>query len=400
MSLPSVLISVIIASRHRPVELDLCLRALGLQDHSSLEIVVVADPAGLASAMRSGVAHKAVAFDEANISAARNLGVAATSGQILAFIDDDAVAEPSWAGRLAHALQTPGVVAVTGPVLGTNGISVQWGTVFVDTVGLDHDAPEDGRVLKLLGTNMAFRADSLRAIGGFDPAYRFFLDDADASRRIALKGSSVFVQEAVVQHGFAPSAQRRGDRVPLSLVDIGRSRAIFLRRHGAEEGREQVERELWAEQSARLTRHVAAGRIGTAKSQELMAGLAKGWAEGWGAALPNLTPLQDCRVPAVLCQSTGPRDGVVLSGRFWARRRLMARAAGLAREGLIVTVICLTPGPRAHRHRFDQAGFWTQIGGTLGWSDRRGPRIIWRRFATRIRQEIARLSTTRPVGPL
>lgn len=392
------LVSVIIASRHRPIELDLCLRALALQDHFALEIIVVADPAGLDAAAATDIPHKAIAFDEANLSAARNLGITAASGQIIAFIDDDAVAEPSWAGRLAVALAGPDTVAATGPVRGTNGISVQWGLTHVDELGLDCPDPGPGRVIKLLGTNMGFRADALRAVGGFDPSYRFFLEDADISQRIAGVGRIAFAMRAEVQHGFAPSAERRADRVPLSLHNIGRSSAIFLRRHANGAGTEMLKTVLWDDQSERLSFHVEAGRISKDQSLDLMAGLEAGWQEGWALDLPALNPLPLPDRPALPCTDTGPRPGCVLSGRFWSRNRLEAKAEALARSGKIVTVICLSPSPRAHRQRFDPRGFWIQTGGIFGWSDRSGPRIVFKRFKTRIREEVQRLSKTRPVG--
>lgn len=394
------LVSVIIASRHRAAALDLCLRALDLQDYPHLELVVVADPAGLAAAAATGIPHHAVEFDQANLSAARNLGITAAHGEFIVFVDDDAVAEPTWVGRLLRALDDPQVVAATGPVLGTNGISLQWGLSHVDELGLDHAEAGPGRMIKLLGTNMGFHAETLREVGGFDPAYRFYLDDADISRRIAAKGRIVFASDAVVQHGFAPSAQRRADRVPLSLHDIGRSSAIFLRRHGDEAGREALRSHLWNDQSARIARHVSGRRITAAAGLDLIAGLEAGWQEGFAWPLSDLPAMTAAKFRPMRLPETGakPRMGAILSGRFWSRKRLVAEAADLALDGWIVTVICLGPGFRAHRHRFDARGFWIQTGGIFGWSDRTGRRIVWKRFSTRVREEVLRLSRTRPVG--
>ena len=91
-------VSVVVVSRHRPAALSLCLTALTLQDHPGFEIVLVADPGSVG--VRPDLPIKRVRFDAANISAARNAGVMAAAGEVVAFIDDDAVAEPTWLSRL------------------------------------------------------------------------------------------------------------------------------------------------------------------------------------------------------------------------------------------------------------------------------------------------------------
>ena len=52
-----------------------------------------------------------IAFDEANISVARNLGIMAAASEIVGFIDDDAVPEPTWLTRL------------TAPFAGNTGVT-------------------------------------------------------------------------------------------------------------------------------------------------------------------------------------------------------------------------------------------------------------------------------------
>ena len=71
MTLPPA--SVIVVSRHRAAALGRCLMALAQQDHPQIEVIVVADPNGMAAI--DGFAVKRAVFDQANISAARNIGL-------------------------------------------------------------------------------------------------------------------------------------------------------------------------------------------------------------------------------------------------------------------------------------------------------------------------------------
>lgn len=391
--------SVIIVSRHRPAALLRAITALRQQDHANFELIVVADPAAIA-----GVAQdiKKIAFDEANISAARNLGLAVAAGDIVAFIDDDAVAEPTWLTRLTAPFGNLDVMASTGFIRGRNGISWQWRASDVDHLGQDHPfdvtdltlrGPTHRRAVKTQGTNCAFRTDALRAIGGFDPAYRFYLDEADVNLRMACL--TAIVPEAQVHHGYLASARRRNDRLPLTLFDIAASTAVFLRRHAPDE---ISPARLIAHQTQRLAAWQKAGKMTQGQVDDLLASMTLGWQNGLA---------QDLRGPTVLARNVadflplggiGPRAGVVFAGRIWSRKSLRKQAENAVSQGNIVTVICLSPTIRAHRVEFDAAGFWLQQGGIWGRADRSDPRIIWGRFSHRIAQEIARIRSVRPIS--
>ncbi len=114
---------MIVVSRHRPQALLRCITALTQQDHPNFEVIIVADPDAITQVKALNLALKCVSFDEANISAARNAGLTMAAAPVVAFIDDDAVAEPTWLTRLAAAFADPQVVASTGFVRGRNGIS-------------------------------------------------------------------------------------------------------------------------------------------------------------------------------------------------------------------------------------------------------------------------------------
>ena len=398
-------ISVIIVSRHRAEALKRCIVALTQQDHPCFELVVVADPDAVAQVRAMELALKLVTFDQANISAARNAGLAQAAAPVVAFIDDDAVAEPSWLTRLTAPFADPQVIAATGFVRGRNGISFQWRASEVDALAQDHpfEAPETvirpgtaQRAVKTQGTNCAFRTSALRAVGGFDPAYRFYLDEADVNLRMAHLGQTAVVPDAQVHHGYAASGRRRADRVPLSLYDIAASTAFYLRRHAPEADMVAALSDMTDREAARARHHRVAGRIGTAEEAALMQSLALGWADGLVRPLSALPPLALPQLDLMPLPGAGPRKGRVIAGRFWQRQRLIGEATQAVKAGEVVTVICLAPTIRAHRMAFHAQGYWLQTGGLFGRSDRDSARLRLTGFRRRIAAETARVAGLRP----
>lgn len=405
MTLPTA--SVIVVSRHRAAALRRCLMALAQQDHPQIEVIVVADPAGIDAAKATGLALKLMPFDEANISAARNLGLSVAAGEIVAFIDDDAVAEPTWVSRLCAAFARPDVVAATGFVRGRNGISYQWQACEVDAFGFDHPLPAHAatypstpsRAVKTQGTNCAFRRAALLAIGGFDPALRFYLDEADVNLRLAGQGLTAVVPDAQVHHGFAASARRREDRVPKSLHEIAASIAVFLRRHAPDVAEQETIPAIEAQRS-RVADLRRARRVTEGEASALLASLATGWDDGMARPLLPMKSWAEPDAAFLQLPATGSRAGRIFAGRSWQRHRLIREAAKAVASGQIVTVLCLSPSPRAHQMAFTDQGFWLQTGGVFGWSTRQGPRLRLTPFRARIAEETARVAPFRPVDGL
>jgi GT2 family glycosyltransferase len=402
--------SVVIVSRQRPQALRLCLMALAQQDHPFFEVIVVADPAGQAAVQATGLAISCIGFDTPNISAARNLGLARAAAPVIAFIDDDAVAEPTWLSRLVAPFADPRVTQATGFVRARNGISFQWKASVVGRDGCDTplEVPEaevslhaalPGRAVKTPGCTCAFRTEALRRAGGFDPAFQFYLEDADVNLRLAAGGGlTAVVPLAQVHHHFAAGPHRRPDRVPRSLHQIAASTAVFLRRHGAAPLPAAPPADLVARERARALNHMIAGRIEPRDVGALMASLAAGWADGLSRPLSPLDPLMPLASgPALPLPRTGPRPGLVLSGPPWRRAALLRQAEQARAEGRIVTVLCLGPGPARHWHWFMPQGVWWQEGGVAGKSVREAKRPRGRRFARRVADEVQRLALLRPV---
>jgi GT2 family glycosyltransferase len=400
--------SLIVVSRHRPRTLLRTLAGIAQGDHPQVEVIVVADPAAAAGVRAAGWTVKLAEFDEPNISAARNLGLSLAAAPVVAFIDDDAVPEPTWATRLTAPFADSRVTAAGGFVRGRSGLAWQWKAMTVGRDATDrplrvpgsrtslHEANAD-RAVKTQGTNCAFRTDALRAAGGFDPAYRFYLDEADLNLRLAAAGGlTAVVPDAVVHHGFAESDRRRADRVPTTLHEIGASLAVFLRRHAPADPAAALSRHRAAEWR-RAVGHMVEGRIEPRDVGRLMASLDGGLAEGRARPLADLPPLSAAPPAFLPLPGTGPRPGVLVAGPTRRTAALEAEAAAARAAGQIVTLLTLAPGFRRHRMSFRDDGIWHQTGGRLGRSDRDTP---WTPvpFDARVAMERQRLAAFRPVA--
>ena len=408
--MPPVRASLVIVSRHRTETLLRCLTAVRQLDHTDFELIVVADPAAAAAVRALDLPLKLVAFDEPNISAARNAGIAQAAGEVVAFLDDDAVPEPTWLRRLTAPFADPEVSGAGGWVRSRNGISFQWqaGTVDRltrpapmvvpgDTVSLHRAVP--GVAVEIKGTNCAYRRDLLCRLGGFDPGLRYYLDETELNLRLAALGALVaVVPDAQVHHFKAGSRQRSARRVPRSLHEIGASTAITLRRHGASDAEIAAMRDgLQRAERAKLIRLMVAGAVEPRDVGRLARTLDAGFAQGLAEALAPIPPLPEG--PAFLTFPAGPRPGRVLAGRGWQAARLRAEAASCAERGEIVTLILLDPTSRYHWQHYDSRGFWEQAGGLFGRAVREEPRVRFCLFPDRIAQEMRRLSKNRPTVP-
>jgi len=402
-------VSVIVVSQGRADDLERCLRGLEQLDYAPFEIVVVADRAGLGRVSTMGWSRriKTVAYDQANISQARNHGIAVAQGRILAFIDDDAVAEPTWLTALIAPFENDNVAAAGGFVRGRNGISFQWKARSIDALGqvlpiaVDPVVPTllRGRAdyaIKTEGTNMAIRRAALAALGGFDAAYRFYLDETDVNLRLAATGATTaIVPLAQVHHGFSSSDRRRKDRVPKTLFEIGASTVVFERRHGF--GPEQ---RLSCEKAERqrLMRHMVAGRIEPRDVAPLMATLMQGFAEGEARDLPKLQALGAADAPFLQFETFKPGPVAVLAGTPLQKSALMAQARALVGQRQRASVFIFSHSALFHRTGFVKDGFWLQTGGIFGRSDRAQPLLRLSSFARRLKEEIMRLSPQRGIG--
>ncbi|MEU8650882.1 glycosyltransferase [Streptomyces sp. NPDC048737] len=183
--------TVVIATRERADRLAHALDSMLAQDHPDFEIVVV-DNAPVTDTTRDLVGRKYaervryVTEPVPGLAVAHNTGLAAARGDVVAFTDDDVVADPRWLTQLtAPFAADPGLGCATGLILPARlrtpaqvlleshgGFAKGFTPRTYDPVDPPADEPlfpfTAGRFGS--GANMAFRTGVLRAVGGFDPA--------------------------------------------------------------------------------------------------------------------------------------------------------------------------------------------------------------------------------------
>jgi GT2 family glycosyltransferase len=195
-------ISVIVCTYNGATTLAQCLEGLLALDYPDYEILVVDDGStddSAAIAHRHGV--RVISTPNRGLSAARNTGAAWTSGEIIAYIDDDARPDRDWLTHLASAFTDPAVLGAGGPnVLPPNSGAVAT-CVANAPGGPTHVLLSDSDAEHLPGCNLAVRRTALDAIGGFDERFRVAGDDVDLCWRLIDHGGRLaFAPGAVVEH--------------------------------------------------------------------------------------------------------------------------------------------------------------------------------------------------------
>lgn len=222
-------ITVVICTRERPGALARALDSLLAQNYPDFRILVVDNaPATEATAevVRSAARRGKVEYlvePKAGLSFARNTAVAAAPGEILAWLDDDEVADPNWLAEVARALADHPEADVISGVIVPAELATRaqlWfeqfgghskGRGFTPDVFGPATAHKQSPLYPLppfgTGANMTFRPGVIERIGGFDTALgagtpAMGSEDTLAFTQVLVGGGTIVYQPSAVTHHY------------------------------------------------------------------------------------------------------------------------------------------------------------------------------------------------------
>lgn len=194
--------SVVVCTYNGSRTIHETLDGLRRLDYPNFEVIIVDD--GSTDSTPSILAEsgfRVIRTPNHGLSAARNVGLHAASGEIVAYIDDDAYPDPHWLTYLAEVYRTTTHAGVGGPNIPPPGDGPVADCVAHAPGGAAHVLLSDTVAEHIPGCNCSFRRDALLAVNGFDPQFRIAGDDVDLCWRIQKNGGTIgFSGTAVVWH--------------------------------------------------------------------------------------------------------------------------------------------------------------------------------------------------------
>ena len=200
------LVSVIVPTHDRPGALSRCLAALARLDYPAgcYEVLVVddgSDPPIDPAAFRVGRTARWLRQPNGGPASARNAGLAAAAGDIVAFTDDDCEPDPGWLDALVDAIGRAPEALVGGRTVTAleSNACAEASQAIVD--GARDWMRASGSEFRFHpANNLAARAAVLRSLRGFDPSFRTAEDRELADRWIRSGRPLVDADGAIVRH--------------------------------------------------------------------------------------------------------------------------------------------------------------------------------------------------------
>ncbi len=203
-------VSVVVCAYNAADSLEDNLESLERLTYPDYEIVLVNDGS---TDRTSAIGHahprvRVIDIPNGGLSAARNVGLAEATGEIVAYTDADTRVDRDWLTFLVQPFLTSDVVASGGPNVVPADDPPIAQCIARAPGGPTHVLLDDRIAEHVPGCNMAFRRDALLAIGGFNPIYLRAGDDVDVCWRLQARGGKIgFASAALVWHHHRASVQ-------------------------------------------------------------------------------------------------------------------------------------------------------------------------------------------------
>jgi GT2 family glycosyltransferase len=203
-------VSVVVCAYNAAETLHECLASLEQLAYPDFEVIVVNDGSrdSTGAIARQYPSCRVIDLEHGGLSAARNAGLAAATGDIVAYTDADVRVDPDWLTYLVQPFACADVVAAGGLSLAPPDSPWVAHCVARAPGGPTHVLLDDRTAEHVPGCNLAVRRDALRAIGGFNPIYLRAGDDVDVCWRLQTAGGRIeFVPAALVWHHHRSSVR-------------------------------------------------------------------------------------------------------------------------------------------------------------------------------------------------
>jgi O-antigen biosynthesis protein len=194
--------TVVVAAYNASSTLGDCLSSIRELNYPNYETIVVDDGStDTTSEIANQDSVRTIRIEHKGLAAARNAGVEAASGEVVAFIDADARADRDWLYHLVETIKRRDAAAAAGPNFAPDPQSAR-AAAMAAAPGLPREVRAgDDRLAQLCGCNMAITKAALLKTGGFDPMFTTAGDDVDLSWRLAASDKMLaYAPGAVVIH--------------------------------------------------------------------------------------------------------------------------------------------------------------------------------------------------------
>lgn len=223
-------VSVVVASYNGGRTLRACLESLRHLNYPHYEVILVDDGStdDTPAIAKDFPDVQTIRHENRGLSVARNTGIAAAKGEIVAFTDSDCRADEDWLRHLVGDLLNSEFVGIGGHNFLPPDDSLVAAAVMVSPGGPAHVMLTDREAEHIPGCNMAFYKWALEEIGGFDPVFRKAGDDVDVCWRLQQRGHKIGFSPA----GFVWHYRRSTVKAYLKQqAGYGEAEALLERKH-------------------------------------------------------------------------------------------------------------------------------------------------------------------------